>query len=148
MEERTQETTEFYQDLIYCVEQMGWRVRHYKTLKNGIIGQFRLEKKYIAMRNDYKNTIVGCFVLGHEVGHLADFIDNKFEKFYNSLDGYVTDKKLIERAEWSPTKFSNDLLKDRNIKFEVKYSEFKKCLLDWYTDYSGQPIWAHVFRKK
>jgi len=129
--------TRFYKDLTEEIQNMGWKVRHVKMAK--LAGECKLSNKLIRIHPAYKNTLMGCYILGHEAGHMVDFLDKKYKKFYHSKNGYCNNKKLIEKVEWSATKFSIKLLKQRNFNLskipEAKRSWFKKELKFWYKKY-------------
>ncbi|MEO6582964.1 MAG: hypothetical protein ABIO05_01495 [Ferruginibacter sp.] len=130
--------TNFYQDLIEVVKDEGWKVQHIKN--KSITAEFRPDNQTIVIFHKHKNTLFGCAVLGHEIGHLVDFIDGKYKKFFFTDNGQITDKRLIQRVEWSATRFSAKLLKERGFdtsKIHYLSKEyFESMLPDWYDIYS------------
>ena len=143
--------TRFYQDLVESIKEFGFTVRHYSKMPCGLAGQCRLAKKEIAIHKAYKNTLVGCFVLGHEAGHMVDFIDKKFKKFFYAPGGRIDDKKLIREVEWSATVFARKLLRERGFKTDnicgCDYKSFREELPDWYEMYS-QKSWRYAAQDK
>ncbi len=141
--------TKYFDDLTKCINEVGWKVRLAKIKK--LAGQCRMSTKTITVSPEYKNTLVGCYILGHEAGHMVDYMDGKYPKFYRSKDGKCNDKKLIEKVEWSATSFSKQLMEARGFSLEnipqTKRSWLKKELNFWLIMY-GSPVKAVAEKKK
>lgn len=143
--------TRFYQDLVESIKELGFTVRHYPKMPRCLAGECRLSKKEIAMHRVYKNTLMGCFILGHEAGHMVDFLDGRFRKFFYAPGGHCNNEKLIHDVEWSATKFARKLLLERNIRVDnicgCDYRSFKEELPGWYEMYS-QKSWSYAVKRK
>lgn len=140
--------TKFYQDLIDVIKESGWKVQH--ITKNDFTAEFRPKNQIIVIHRTHRNTLFGCIALGHEIGHMVDFMDKKFDNFFYAENGKVTDKKLIKQVEWSATQFSKQLLHDRgfdtNNMYYLSKEYFNSILPDWYEMYS-QSSWRFSPKK-
>ena len=111
--------TKLYQDLIDVIQMLGGKVKHLNLKKSGY---FQYSNKQIGMPHKDRNTLRGCYLLAHELGHFIDFENGKFKKWFSH--------KLMKRRKWispslirkfegSANDFAKEVFKNRNISFET-----------------------------
>src|SRR4051812_26621691 len=141
--------TRLYADLIDEINRNGYRVVH-RRLKN--FGGFARHFPYnlIAISSEYKNTLYGCYMLGHEFGHALDYINYKFPKYHHSGDFFAKKMPIsyIRRLEWSATELGKKILKDRGFKIKrlnLTKRDFEKSMKEhWIPYYNGTRIKRHL----
>lgn len=110
-----------YQELIDSVREMRWKFRHVSSQEYD--GEIRQNLKRVNIRKEHKNTVYGCYVLAHEVGHMYDFLSGKYRGFFKpNLPFYKDSEKekkefahqarLAERSAW---KFGKKILDNHGL---------------------------------
>jgi hypothetical protein len=136
--------TKIYKELLEFANFLHLKVHHKYRIQQ--LGELDLFNNQITVAKQNKNTLLGCFILAHELGHYADFLSGRYSKFFltdanKGLANTAQNRKLIENAEWSAIKFACKILKLKG--FEVSNKEWvdkkifrKKLLPIWHTQYT------------
>ena len=131
---------ELYQVLLAICHKTDIKVRHRQFHKKNYDSIVDMLARKIYIESKLAHTIRGCFILAHEMGHIKDFSLGKFLKFYlaqpKSLPDTPSNRKLIERAEWSASLFARKILLKYNIEPDkvriARRSYFKRQHLPLY----------------
>ena len=136
--------TKIYKELLGVANFLHLKVHH--KPRQTQLGELDLHKHQITLAKQNKNTLLGCFILAHEIGHYTDFISGKFRRFFlapahQGLTDNPKNRKLIENAEWSAIKFARNLLRSQGFRISnrewLDRSLFRRRLLPvWYAQYT------------
>lgn len=138
-----------YQELIDSVHEMHWNFRHISSQEAD--GEIRPRLKRVHVRKEHKNTVYGCYVLAHEIGHMYDFVSGRYRGFFNPGSLYKKSKefarqaKLAERSAW---KFGKRVLENhgliRGSEWYLKKDYFEnEWLPESIKTYLSSPLWNY-----
>src|SRR6266404_5759936 len=125
-----------YTDLQDIIKILGGKFRHTTSVKDS--GTFRSDKKQIYVSNKSKNTLIGCYVLSHELGHFADCLMGRFKKWYNGefekTKTWIS-PPLIKKLEKSANDFAIKMLRQRKLSIKNIPHLNKRAFEGWLIPY-------------
>lgn len=143
--------TKLYQKLIDSIHEMDWTIHH--SCSRGCDGEVRPSMRTVHIRKRHRNTTYGCFVLAHEVGHMYDFIGNKYRFFFNASlplnrkpenykKEFTRQARLAERSAW---KFGKRVLENHGLAKPTWYLSKEYFEKEWLPQtidaYLSKPYW-------
>lgn len=133
---------EIYASMVSDAKRQGYKVYHGKRKKN--LAMFNSVDKWIHICSTLKNKRYGCFILGHELGHINDLKNDKFPSYFKS-EKYLTKPlpvSYIRKIEQSANNYS----RKRMLEFGVDVSDLDEFDLEKFENYPHfMPWWIEFY---
>lgn len=131
-----------YQDILNILKSYGARVVHLSNVKKFGARIHHRQPPLVVARKEYKNTLWGCYALGHELGHLIDNYYKKYQNFFHNYGDRFISPFIIKQAEWSAVQFSKKLLKNYGLNTKNIRETHKN-----YFENVGMPYWLSYYNR-
>ena len=135
-----------YKDLLEIAKSEGIRVYHGKRKYGSGTALAHNERNnhWIHIRSKLKNTLRGCYILAHELGHYVDAIDNRFPGYHRNRKYRFKPlpKSYVRRMEWSASMFGKKLVEISGLDI-CHFPDFDKWIFENDPDF--MPWWIEYY---
>ncbi len=132
------QVTKCYSNILKRCNNLGIKVHH--TTSKKYCGRSFSSQNLIRMANKYKNTLYGCYVLAHELGHQIDYRLGRMVRFFDNTLPRNEQIEEIRKVEWSATKFGEKIIKSHALSVK-RIKDIDKQ----YFEESLMPLWIKFY---